>query len=191
MRSLPFCLIILFSVLTAPALAGEWSRTELMALLASSEGSEQRYTETRELAFLEIPVVSRGRLIFTPPDRLVKQVEKPNPRRYVIAGDTITITAPDQDELVINIDTHPLLRLFTEALRAVLAGDLESLERHYKLELTGERSQWQLQLSPLDSQVAVYVRSLTISGRDRHIERMVTQEQGGDRTTLTLLGSSG
>lgn len=191
MRSLPYCLMVLFSLLTATtqALAADWGRAELMALLATAEGSEQRYTETRELAFLESPEVSRGRLSFFPPDRLVKQVEIPDPSRYEITGDTMTISRPGQADQVVNIDTHPLLRIFVDTLRAVLTGDLKSLDHHYSLKLTGTRSAWQLHLSPLDSQLAVSIESLTINGRDKYIELMVTQEQGGDRTTLTLHSS--
>ena len=188
MRSLACRLMVLFLLLTASAqaLATDWDRAELMALLATAEGSEQRYTETKELAFLESPEVSRGRLTFSPPDQLVKQVENPDPSRYEITGDTMTVSRPGQADQVVDIDTHPLLRVFIETLRAVLTGDLKSLEHHYSLKLTGTRSAWQLHLSPLDEQLAVLVESLTINGRDKHIEQMVTQEQGGDRTTLTL-----
>lgn len=182
------CLLVTASV---PVLATDWSRAELMALLATTEDSEQRYTETRELAFLETPEVSQGRLIFSPPDRLVKQVETPEPSRYEIDGSQMTIRRPGETDQVIDIDSYPLLQIFIETLRAVLAGDLKSLERHYSLKLTGTRSAWQLHLSPLDRRLAELVKSLTINGQGKHIEQMITQEQGGDRTTLTLHYDSG
>jgi len=182
------CLLLAASV---QALATDWSRVELMALLATTEGSEQRYTETKELAFLETPEVSQGRLIFSPPDRLVKQVEVPDSSRYEIDGGKMTIRRPGEADQVIDIDAYPLLQIFIQTLRAVLAGDLKSLEQHYLLKLTGTRSAWQLHLSPLDSQLTELVKSLTISGRGKHIEQMITQEQGGDRTTLTLHYNSG
>jgi len=193
MRSLPYNLVILFLLLTAAiqASAAEWNHMELAMLLATPEGSEQHYTETKELAFLETSVVSQGRLVFTPPDQLVKQVEKPDVSRYEITDDTMTISRPGEANQVISIDAHPLLRAFIDTLRAVLTGDLKSLEHHYSLKLTGTRSAWQLHLSPLDSQLSALVESLIINGQDKQIKQMITQEQGGDRTTLTLHGNGG
>ena len=193
MRSLPYSLITLFLLLTVAiqASAAEWNRMELMMLLATPEGSEQSYTETKELAFLETSVVSQGRLIFTPPDQLVKQVDKPDVSRYEITGDIMTISRPGEVNQIVSIDTHPLLRVFIDTLRAVLAGDVKSLEHHYSLKLTGTRSAWQLHLSPLDNQLATLVESLVINGQNKQIKQMITQEQGGDRTTLTLHDNGG
>ncbi|MFC1602104.1 LolA-related protein [Pseudomonadota bacterium] len=193
MRSLPYSPFALFLLLTVAvqASAEEWNRMELMMLLATPQGSEQHYTETKELAFLETSVVSQGRLVFTPPDQLLKQVEKPDVSRYEITGDTMTISHPGEANQVVNIDTHPLLRTFIDTLRAILAGDLKSLEHHYSLKLTGTRSAWQLHLSPLDSQLATLVESLIINGQGKQINQMITQEQGGDRTTLTLHDNGG
>ncbi len=191
MRSPLYSLIIFCSLLavSVQALAVEWSRTELMALLATTTGSEQRYTEIKQLAFLERSVVSQGRLIFSPPDRLVKQVDQPDPVHYEIVGDRMSISRPGEAEQVVRIDAHPLLRLFIDTLRALLKGDLKLLKQHYSVELMGSRSAWQLHLVPRDSQLAASVDSLTINGRDKHIEQMVTQEQSGDQTTLTLHNS--
>ncbi len=180
-------LLLLVSVQTT---AKEWDRAELMALLATTKGSEQRYTETRQLDFLEGSVTSQGRLIFSPPDRLVKQVDPPDSSRYEIMGDTMTIRRPGEAEQVVSIDAHPLLRLFIDTLRALLMGDLKLLEQHHAIALTGNRDAWQLQLSPQDSQLAASVEWLIITGHDGHIEQMITQEQSGDQTVLILHGKS-
>lgn len=179
-------LSFLLLLVSAHATAKEWNRTELMALLATTKGSEQHYTETKQLAFLETSVTSQGKLIFSPPDRLVKLVDPPGSSRYEITGGTMTISRPGEAEQIVSIDAHPLLRLFIDTLRAVLMGDLKLLEHHYAIVLTGSRDAWQLQLSPQDSQLAASVESLTITGHDKHIDQMITQEQGGDQTTLTL-----
>jgi len=188
MRSLiAFVFLLIISV---QAVSADWSYAELMALLATTEASEQRYTETKELMFLDAPEVSQGRLIFSPPDRLVKQVEKPSVSRYEITGSEMTITHAGQVEQVVDISAYPLLQTFVETLRAVLTGDLKSLKQYYSIKLMGMRSAWQLQLTPLDSQLAELIDSLIISGHDQYIDQMVTQEQGGDRTTLTLHNGS-
>ncbi len=188
MRSLMALNLLL--IISLQATAADWDYAELMALLAIAEASEQDYTETKELAFLDAPEVSQGRLSFSPPDRLVKQVEKPSVSRYEITGGQMTITRSGQAEQVVDINAYPLLQIFIETLRAVLTGDLKSLKQYYAIELTGMRSAWQLQLTPQDSQLAELIDLLTISGRDKQIEQIVTQEQGGDRTTLILHSGS-
>lgn len=181
-------LLITLSLLSTHVVA-EWGKSELMALLATAENGEQRYTETKELAFLDIPVVTQGRLSFTPPDQMVKQVETPNPSRYEIDGNTITISSPGAETRVINMESHPQLRLFIDTLKAVLSGDLRSLGKHYTTLLTGSRNHWQLQLTPLDNSLANMIKSLTISGQKQTIKQMVTEESSGDRTTLTFYGN--
>ena len=171
---------------SSQAQAAIWDRAALTSLMATTVAGEQHYTETKELAFLEVPSVSQGRLLFFPPGRLVKQVEKPNPVRYEINGDRITVSRPGEPDQVVSLDAHPLLRTYIETLLAVLTGNFETLERHYEMELTGERSAWQLKLIPLNSQIAMVVKSLTIRGCGKQIEQIVTQEQGGDRSILTL-----
>ena len=121
----------------------------------------------------------------------MKQVEEPDQSRYEITGNTMVISRPGETEQVVSIDSHPLLSVFIDTLRAVLTGDLKSLKHHYSLKLTGTRSAWRLRLYPLDSQLAVLIESLVITGHDAHIEQMVTQEQGGDRTTLVLHSNGG
>lgn len=179
-------LLLLLLIISPLTQAAEWGQSELMALLALSKGSEQHYTETKQLAFLDIAVVSKGRLSFSPPDKMVKQVEEPNPSRYEIDGSTITVTAPGQAEQIIDMDNHPQLRLFIDTLKAVLSGDQKYLVKHYLMTLTGERSGWQLQLSPLDEEMAVIIESLIIVGQNQYIDQMVTREKSGDKTTLTF-----
>ena len=177
---------ILLLLILMPASAVAWNKTALMALLTTTKGSEQRYTETKQLAFLEVSVVSHGLLTFLPPDRLIKQLDPPDSSRYEIIGSSMTISRPDVADQIVSIDAHPLLRIFIDTLRAVLMGDLKLLDQYYAIELMGHRGAWQLQLSPRDSQLAASVDSLMISGSERYIEQMVTQEIGGDQTTLTL-----
>ncbi len=188
MRSLRIFFLLL--LISTHATAKEWDRTELMALLATTKGSEQRYTEIKQLAFLERSVTSQGRLIFSPPNRLIKQVDPPDSSHYEIIGGTMTISRPGEAEQVVSVDAHPLLRLFIDTLRALLMGDLTLLERHYSIAVTGNRNVWQLQLAPQDNQLAASVELLTITGHDRYIDQMITQEKSGDQTTLTLHGNS-
>jgi len=188
-KSLHLLILLITLSLLSTQVAAKWGKSELMALLATAKNGEQRYTETKELAFLDIPVVTQGRLSFTPPDQMVKQVESPNPSRYEIDGNTITISSPGAERHVINMASHPQLHLFINTLKAVLSGDLRSLEKHYAIQLTGDRNHWQLQLTPLDNSLAKMIKSLTISGQKQTIKQMVTEENSGDRTTLTFHGN--
>ncbi len=191
MSKLPQLLMLFIALLplSTPVGATEWGKTELMALLATANNSEQLFTEKKELAFLDIPVVTEGTLSYSPPNRMVKQVNRPNPSRYEIDGNTITISRPGTESQVIDMESHPQLRLFIETLKAVLSGDIASLEKHYTTVLVGTRKQWELQLTPIDNLLANMIERLTISGQNQTIKQMVTQERSGDHTTLTFHGN--
>jgi hypothetical protein len=71
-------------------------------------------------------------------------------------------------------------------LRAVLAGDLAGLARHYRYRFEGELSAWKLELEPLDKGAAAAVRRIDIEGSKAQLSRIAVEEVRGDRTHFVL-----
>jgi hypothetical protein len=82
---------------------------------------------------------------------------------------------------------QPALRALVESARATLAGDRALLERHYRVQFSGPRDAWRLQLVPRDAQVRGYVESITLSGAAARVQRIETLESSGDRSVMTIL----
>ena len=63
-------LVALLLLITSASAWAEWNVASLMQQLARHPAGQARFTETKKLSVLDAPVVSSGRLIYSPPDRL-------------------------------------------------------------------------------------------------------------------------
>ncbi|MEW6728085.1 MAG: LolA-related protein [Pseudomonadota bacterium] len=163
------------------------SLEELMAAFTTRQETAARFEEERHLSALASPVVLRGRLQFTAPDRLIKVVETPVREDYVLEKNTLTIER-DGKLSRIDIDTHPALRAIAEAFRATLSGDLASLRRYFEVRFSKQgQDAWSLELTPLDRRVADQVERLSLQGRGALLLRAVTHERGGDQSDMRII----
>lgn len=158
----------------------------LMGALARREASAVRFEETRHSDALRAPLVATGELRYRRPAHLERRVQTPSAERYTIDGDEVAIERGGTAR-TLRLDGLPVLRVFVESIRATLAGDLAALERHYAVVLSGTRERWTLALLPSDPEVAQFVTSVTIAGRDDRIERMEVLEASGDRVVTRFL----
>ncbi len=176
-------LLVLWALLPLPA-AAQWDAAQLLAALARAVPERIAYSETRRLAYLDVPLTTSGELEFRPPDWLRRSVQGSG-ESYVIAGDAVRIEGSGGGR-EIPLDMHPALRAFAESLRATLAGDLPRLQRYFIVELQGSEPAWRLQLRPRDASVASVIQSIELSGDGATLRRIETREAGGDLTVTEL-----
>lgn len=177
-------LLVLCSTATGAA-AQEWSLTALMASLAKAGSSEVRYHEARHLSILSMPLEEKGVLVYRAPGYLKKQPDGEGVESFEIEGERLRVTGPDGVH-ELSLESVPGLHAFIASLRATLAGDLATLQRYYRVSLSGDTGKWQLQLIPTDRSMSLMVREILIQGRAQRILRIETYEQGGDSTITTL-----
>jgi hypothetical protein len=191
-RLLAASLIVIALLIGRPLFAStDWSIDTLMAALASVAEVEAVFHERKELAVLEQPLELSGVLRYRAPNDLQKEVLSPEPVRYAIETDRVVIEQPDGRREEFSLDQYPLLRVLTESMRATLAGDLMTLQRLYRLQLSGDQPDWTLRLEPLDADVARRVTAVVIHGSDRTILSVETLESGGDRSIMTITSPAG
>jgi hypothetical protein len=169
-----------FSISAAPLDAAE-----LMALLSQIDKSSVNFEETKHLAALTAPLVRRGTMLYVRPERLEMRVDKPYFERLEVVGDRLTIENRD-GRRQIDLASQPLAGVLVEGLRAVLAGDLPGLARHYRYRFEGDVGAWKLELEPLDKGAAAAVRRIDIEGSKAQLSRIVIEEAQGDRTNFAL-----
>lgn len=164
-----------------------------MKSLAAQPEKVIAYTETRHSSFLKEPLVSTGELRFRPPDTLERTVKTPFAERYVIEGDRMTIERPGGGPpRTLSLASQPLLANLVATIRALLRGDLRTLERLYRIELTGGPDGWALTLLPSDPAMVEFVASVRVTGRADTLDEMEAVEPNGDRTVtrFTRLGEA-
>lgn len=184
-----FCLLLILSTASAeedmrdhPA----WSLHELMQEMATIETRSNRFEEVKELAILDQAITQTGTLHFQAPDRLSKQIPFPVASSFEIQGDQLTIKTAGKPDQQMNLDAYPPLLIFVESLRAVLAGNLQTLQQHFDTQLQGDREVWRLRLHPRDRVLARQVERIDIEGHATDISRYGILETNGDRTLTTL-----
>jgi Outer membrane lipoprotein carrier protein LolA-like len=109
----------------------------------------------------------------------------PRQERFIYEGGKITVeTAGRQRQ--IPIGDQPALGALVESIRATLAGDEDALKRHYRLRLSGTRDDWNLEMSPLASDLLSRIRLIRISGVRDELRKMELLEASDDLTIMTI-----
>ncbi|WP_163558689.1 LolA-related protein [Halomonas sp. NO4] len=97
--------------------------------------------------------------------------------------------SPVADRLHLSLDNPDLpvgLKAMLPILTGLLEGDWASLGTLFRVQLKGELSAWQAQLTPTDVNVAERIEEASASGGDL-VEHLALDFTNGDRLTLTLM----
>ncbi len=172
------------------ALGGQdLSLGRLLDLVRQTEPSTVAFTERRSMQYLTEPIVLEGTLSFDPPDRLTREVHRPNRETMVIEGDLLTLKANWKDPPTrVLLADYPGLDALITALRAVLSGDAEALERVYQIDLRGTAEAWTLALIPRAESLRAVVASVVLEGAAETVRSIEVQETGGDSSVITVHG---
>ena len=186
MRWLAFALSLMQANFAA---AAEFGLADLMSMLGRVPAAEATFTETRRLALLESPLVLKGTLAYTRPDRLEKHILTPYDERTVVAGNSVTIENRTRNRTTtLSLAAAPAVLTLVESLRATLSGDAAALERRYTVRLAGTAQDWTLALSPREPGVAALVAAVRLSGKGSQVLRLEVEEAGGDSSVTVIEG---
>jgi hypothetical protein len=172
--------------LTGTTVAQAFGIARLQRLLRDAPQTAVRYTELRESRWLAAPIESSGTLRSTP-TMLEKRVEQPRSETWRILDDRMQIGTPGAvGAREIMLDQAPAAAALAQTLRRVLAGELEALDKDFRLELSGDEREWTLQLTPRQEDVARQLKRIDLHGAGPRLLVMVILEAQGDRTTTRL-----
>jgi outer membrane lipoprotein-sorting protein len=175
--------------LRAEPAATQWDLAQLMRELASVKTASAHFVERRYLHLLKEPLVDSGTLSYRAPDQLSKITLEPQTERLIVDGDLLTIDREGKSR-TLRLDDYPEIWAIIEGIRGTLAGDRAALEKYYTLKLEGSAASWTLSLVPQDLKIKQLVRSILIFGEGHSIRHILTLEQEGDRTDMTITEDS-
>jgi len=168
--------------------ATNWGLPQLMHELAQVESASARFTEQKTMHMLNAPLVTSGTLDYVAPDYVRKITVSPEPERFVLAGNRVTIAGgSDHRTHIFNLTDDPQIAGLIEGIRATLAGDLPALDRSYAVQFTGDVTQWQLLLRPKAAGLAHFVRRIRIRGSQDRIEAIDTESGDGDHSEMSIV----
>ena len=174
-------------VLVLPARAADFELSALMELLAAVPSSRDSFSETKHSAVLSAPLLLKGTLAYTRPDRLEKSVLAPYEERTVVAGNSVTMENRTlQQSRTFSLSSSSPVSAFVESMRATLAGDRAALERHYRVQLGGKAESWSMTLVPREKKLASLVKRIQIGGARERLRRIEVEEASGDRSVMLI-----
>lgn len=169
------------AVAAAPALA------EVMRQLAAVPSAQARFTETKQVALLKTPLVLTGTLRYERPDRLEKHVLTPYDERIAIVGNEVSVENKTRGRTQnLSAASNSTLQALVESLRATLAGDLASLERHFDVVFEGNAGEWAIVLVPRDAGAMALITRIRLTGAGDRLRRIDIDEAGGDRSEMSI-----
>lgn len=170
----------------APPVFAQDLADELIGRLGQVHARQKSFHETRTLAALKAPIESSGVLIYRAPGYLQKTTQQPRAEDLVINGDSVTISRNHAAPQSVDIARVPALRLLADTLRAPLDGDIAVLRQYYHITATENGADWSIYLTPASDKVAQLAKSVTLSGQNNAILRIVLVQANGDIQTMTI-----
>ena len=170
----------------AAASSAGWGLEELMQRLAQVKSAKGKFVERRYLRILTEPLELTGTLTYTAPGYLEKHTLTPRPESMVLDQDRLTIEDKARRRRTLALQDYPVLWAFVESIRSTLAGDLQSLNRFYRVDLEGDEREWRLLLKPREGRMQTMVNEIRIGGSGQLVRIIEVLEAGGDRSVMTI-----
>jgi hypothetical protein len=180
-----FVLLLVFNInANADALGDIRARLDAHAVVRAD------FVQTRTMADLARPLVTRGRMVVWSAGGVIWQIEKPVRATYVLRDDSTLEIAADGTRSVRSARDDRGAARIGRVLRAVLKGDAKTLGEWFDADprIAGER--WTLALTPRQGPLAFYVKSVQISGAE-FVQSVRIVEENGDTTQMQFHGSRG
>jgi len=178
-----FAALVTIAPISSPGAA--LGLSDLMAMLSKVERSDGAFEETRHLKVLDAPIVRRGTLHYTRPDRLEMRVVTPVPETIAITGDHIYVRSREGNREW-EISAQPVVLAWIEAIRATLAGDEPSLARLFRIEVNGDQNAWEMRLEPVDPRVSKALSWVHVRGKKSAITSIEVRDAQADRISIEI-----
>lgn len=179
-------LTLLVALLSATYATAAWDLATLMGQLAARDAGNATFTERKYIAALDKPIQLSGTLAFAP-GHLEKITQRPYLERMSVDGDNLVIeSGPHQTRRQMSLQRYPPLQGFIEGIRATLTGDLDTLQRFYRIVLRGGHDDWSLEMIPSHAEMAAVVRQVSIHGAGDRISTIEVVQENGDRSVMKI-----
>lgn len=155
---------------------------ERLQQLADQAGAPLHFEETRSSGLLAEPITVRGRLIYDPvTEQLTKQVDSPRPARLSVTETHLVAQVGDGRLRRLPLAQRPDLAALLVAVRALLAGQVDTIEAQFQpsLETDEAGDQWSLSLRPRDPRLAEDLERLEILGSGDQIHTLQATLKSG------------
>src|ERR1700724_513259 len=135
---------------------------KLQALHNSQPSLQANFREERHLAMLKEPVVNEGKVWFTLPDKIRREIGGKTPSTTVTDGKKVSIYYPNYQQLeVYDLEKRPIIK---DTLRALTAGlNFREVANYYQIVGSKDGSEYQITLTPKTAAVRKLLTSIDLT----------------------------
>jgi outer membrane lipoprotein-sorting protein len=158
---------------------------KLEALHNTQPSLQANFREERHLAMLKEPVVNEGRVWFTLPDKIRREIGGKTPSTTVIDGKKMSIYYPNYQQLeVYDLEKRPVIK---DSLRALTAGlNFREITDYYNMEGSKNGSEYQITLTPKTASVRKLVKNVDLTIDENLMPaRVIVHDNKGQVFTVT------
>jgi Outer membrane lipoprotein carrier protein LolA-like len=166
------------------------SLDSLLAMLARQPPQSIAFSEVHTSALLNRELIVGGTLEYAGPGKLSRVVTTPYSERTDIDGDLVRISRADGSERRFSLKHAPELGGLLTGFTALLAGDRAALEREFEIAVAGDRTAWQVTLTPRSNRVRARIERVSVHGTGDVPACIVTRSKDARAETELLLGTA-
>ena len=184
---------LLAACLAAPAHAAPEAAVDagwILARIARPVGSHTPFVEVRGSKLLKAPLRLSGEYRRPDAATLVREVRSPYVETTTLHAGEAVIERAGQAPRRFALSRVPELAGVQASFGALLAGDRERLERHFRVAGGGARDDWTLTLVPRDPTLAQRLREVVLHGRGAELRCIETRPAGDGAVQRTLLAGA-
>jgi len=190
------CLLILvlfsvsvqcFAAVTDKATEGKADLKLLLESFSQKKYSKIDFLESKSSSLLVNDIELKGEMLFQHPDYLLKIVRQPHQERFELKNGVVTYQRGEGEERMLAVGDYPVLNAFVIGYTAVLDGDFERLQEHYRIEYDYRDYAWRLSLYPRLDEMREHVTKLEFLGSADVIRSILVYEASGDISTTNFL----
>ena len=162
--------------------------SELSAILATSRvepPSSVAFQEERHNPMFEQPLVVEGYLEYVGEGVLRKVIESPFEETLSIEAGELVITR-DGKTHKLPVRRNKSLEALLGAFEALLSGDVTRLEAVFDHEVSGDASNWTIDLTPKSRRVGKHLSSVQVSGDSRGVGKLLIHLDDGEWHVMSI-----
>lgn len=148
------------------------------------------FIELRGSALLKDPLRISGQYHLPREGVLVREVRAPYAETTTISHGEAAVARHSKRTRTFSLSRVPELAGMQASFGALLAGDRELVEQHYRIESAGTRERWRLLLTPRHEDLAAKVKTITLHGQGGELRCIETQPAARGDVQRTLLAGA-
>lgn len=184
LRQLGAAILLTALMIGAPA-AFSTELSEILEVSRVSPPARVAFREERHNPMFESPLVLEGFLEYLGPGVLGKVIESPFQETFSIEAGEISMIR-DGEIRRLPVKRSKALETMLSAFEALLSGNAERLETVFDYEVSGEASDWTIDLQPKSRRISKHLSSLRLSGDDTGVSKIFIDLGNGEWHVMNI-----